>query len=97
MTGGEGWNMNKNNLAEINKIEREIKEVDSIVNTYITAPRNLRLIQFKKRFKLRLRGYGVLEEKEYIMDDILTSKVIGILRQYKEDLIAKQKELWEEE
>lgn len=88
-------NMNKNNLAEINKIEREIKEVDSIVNNYITAPRNLRLIQFKKRFKLRLRGYGVLEEKEYIMDDILTSKLIGILRQHREDLISKQKELWE--
>lgn len=97
MTGGEGLNMNKNNLAEINKIEREIKEIDSIVDTYITAPRNLRLIQFKRRFKIRLRGYGVLEEKEYLMDDTLTSKVIGILREYKEDLIAKQKKLWEEE
>ena len=88
--------MNKDILYQINKIEKEIKMIDSFLSNYDMKPRRIKLALFKRIFTLSLRtsGYGFLPQVEYKLPYDLNDEMLKVVKEYREKLIIDQKELW---
>gem|GEM_PF-1918354 len=86
----------KDKLEQINRIEQEIKEIDSFLSNYYKAPRYFKLAAFKQNFvfSLKLGGYGTLSRTEYELPRDLNNEILNVVFNYREKLIAEQDKLW---
>lgn len=91
--------MNKNNLDQINKIDKEIEEIDSFLYNYNKKPRGLKLALFKQSsiFSLKIKGYGILPEAEYRFHQDLNDEMLKVVTDYRDKLVAEQDRLWGKE
>lgn len=91
--------MNKNNLDQINKLDREIGEIDSFLYNYIKKPRGLKLAMFKQSsiFSLKISGYGILPDAEYKLHQDLNNEMLKVVTDYREKLVVEQNKLWGQE
>lgn len=91
--------MNKNNLDQINKLDREIGEIDSFLYNYNKKPRGLKLAMFKQSyiFSLKINGYGMLPEAEYRFHQDLNDAILKVVTDYRDKLVVEQNKLWGQE
>lgn len=94
----EDW-MKKENLDQINKIDREIKEIDNFLYNYGRKNRSIGLSIFKQDsfLSMKLKGYGVLGEIEIALSSELNGKLIEMVQEYRKSLVGKQDRLWGQE
>lgn len=91
--------MDKDSLNQINRIELEIKKIDSFLANYYKAPRSIKLAVFKQKFMfaLQVKGYGFLPQMEYRLPYGLNDEILKVVRAYREKLVADQEKLWGKE
>lgn len=91
--------MKKENLNQINKIDREIKEIDNFIYNYGRKNRSIGLTIYKQDsfLSMKLKGYGVLGEIEIALSSELNGKLIEMIQEYRKSLVDKQDRLWGQE
>lgn len=91
--------MNKDNLNKINDINSEIEKIDRFIESYAHAPRTVGLNIYKqeKFLGMTLKPYGYLGNIEFAIPSKLNRKLIELLREYRESLVAEQNKLWGQE
>lgn len=91
--------MKKENLDQINKIDREIKEIDNFLYNYGRKNRSIGLTIYKQDvfLSMKLKGYGVLGEIEFALSSELNGKLIEMVQEYRKSLVDKQDRLWGQE
>lgn len=88
--------MNKRNLELINKIDNELKEIDSFLFNYIKKPRKIKLSFLKQSsiFSLKINEYGFLSESELDLREKFNNEIIKVVRKYRDELVEEQEKLW---
>lgn len=88
--------MNKENLNKINDISSEIAKIDRFIESYCHAPRTVGLNIYKqeKFLSMTLKPYGFLGNIEFAIPSELNRKLIELIREHRESLVAEQEKLW---
>lgn len=88
--------MNKENLNKINYINSEIEKIDRFIESYCRAPRTIGLNIYKqeKFLGMTLKPYGFLGNIEFAIPSELNRKLIELIREHRESLVAEQEKLW---
>lgn len=91
--------MNKENLNRINDINSEIEKIDRFIESYARAPRTVGLNIYKqeKFLGMTLKPYGFLGNIEFAIPSELNSKLIDLIVEHRESLVAEQEKLWGQE
>jgi hypothetical protein len=91
--------MNKDNLNKINDINSEIEKIDRFIESYCRAPRTIGLNIYKqdKFLGMALKPYGFLENIEFAIPSKLNRKLIDLIVEHRESLVAEQEKLWGQE
>ena len=91
--------MNKENLNKINGINSEIARIDRFIENYAHAPRTVgsNIYKQEKFLGMTLKPYGYLGNIEFAIPSKLNRKLIELLREYRESLVAEQNKLWGQE
>lgn len=91
--------MNKDNLNKINAISLEIKKIDRFIESYAHAPRavGLNIYKQEKFLSMTLKPYGFLGGIEFVIPSELNRKLIDLMVEYRESLVAEQNKLWGQE
>ena len=91
--------MNKENLNKINDISSEIAKIDRFIESYCRAPRTVGLNIYKqeKFLGMTLKPYGFLENIEFAIPSKLNRKLIDLIVEHRESLVAEQEKLWGQE
>ncbi|WP_353727287.1 hypothetical protein ABQ274_12680 [Lactococcus lactis] len=88
--------MNKDNLNKIKAIQSEIEKIDRFIESYARAPRSVGLNIYKqeKFLSMTLKPYGFLGNIEFAIPSKLNRKLIELIREHRESLVAEQEKLW---
>lgn len=88
--------MNKENLNKINDISSEIAKIDRFIESYAHAPRTVGLNIYKqeKFLGMTLKPYGFLGNIEFAIPSKLNRKLIDLIVEHRESLVAEQEKLW---
>lgn len=89
--------MNQEKLNEINQISNQIENIDGFVDAMSRSPKYMRIFSrepAKKRIVFRRPAYGFLDSREYTVPEKLKEEVLNVIKDHKEKLISRQKELW---
>ncbi|MCT0449385.1 hypothetical protein EFK69_09490 [Lactococcus lactis subsp. lactis] len=91
--------MNKENLKKINAISSEIEKIDRFIESYCRAPRTIGLNIYgqDKFLGMTLKPYGSLGNIEFAIPSELNRKLIDLVVEYRENLVAEQEKLWGQE
>lgn len=91
--------MNKENLNKINDISSEIAKIDRFIESYCRAPRTISLNIYKqdKFLGMELKPYGFLGNIEFAIPSELNRKLIDLIVEHRESLVAEQEKLWGQE
>ncbi len=91
--------MNKENLNKINAISSEIAKIDLFIESYCRAPRTIGLNIYKqdKFLGMELKPYGFLGNIEFAIPSKLNRKLIDLIVEHRESLVAEQEKLWGQE
>lgn len=91
--------MNKDNLNKINAISSEIAKIDRFIESYCRAPRTIGLNIYKqdKFLGMALKPYGFLGNIEFAIPSELNRKLIDLIVEHRESLVAEQEKLWGQE
>ena len=91
--------MNKENLYKINDISSEIAKIDRFIESYCRAPRTIGLNIYKqdKFLGMELKPYGFLGNIEFAIPSELNRKLIDLIVEHRESLVAEQEKLWGQE
>lgn len=91
--------MNKENLNKINDISSVIAKIDRFIESYCSAPRTIGLNIYKqdKFLGMGLKPYGFLGNIEFAIPSELNRKLIDLIVEHRESLVAEQEKLWGQE
>jgi len=77
--------MNNKNLIEANKIDKEIKELESFIHRAESVWKG-KLIKQNTGYIFKSVAYGLYSEAEYSMNTGIKNKVLEVLRGHLQDL-----------
>ncbi|MCH4175908.1 MAG: hypothetical protein LKF43_00275 [Streptococcaceae bacterium] len=87
--------MKKETAEKFNALEKEIKKIDSFLENVRTLGCGIEVHLLKKKFRFKLKAvpYGPVAAKEFEVYGELNSKILEVIRNYRDELIAQQEEL----
>ncbi|WP_282798571.1 hypothetical protein [Lactococcus lactis] len=88
--------MKNEKLNKINDISSEIAKIDRFIESYCRAPRTISLNIYKqdKFLGMELKPYGFLGNIEFSIPSKLNRKLIDLIVEHREILVAEQEKLW---